>query len=129
MLVSLLLAAATGGLGWFLGRRRVHAIELELAASRAELKTSAEVASEREQALELVTFRAGHAHPDEACGTVRDVCPQRRVQHGFQSVLVTQAVDRTDHVRRRVEQGAVEVEQHGRKAAHDAGPGLCSRMR
>jgi DNA recombination protein RmuC len=57
MLVSLLLAAATGGLGWFLGRRRVHAIELELAASRAELKTSAEVATEREQALDLALER------------------------------------------------------------------------
>jgi len=32
------------GAGWFLARRRTHAAELELAASRAEVRTAADVA-------------------------------------------------------------------------------------
>jgi len=55
--VCLLLAAIVGVVGWLTGRRRVHALELELAASRAELKTSTEIAAEREQALDLALER------------------------------------------------------------------------
>jgi DNA recombination protein RmuC len=46
-----------GGIGWLIGRRRVHSLELELAASRAELKTSADIEDERERSLELALER------------------------------------------------------------------------
>jgi len=47
--------------GWLVGRRRVHALELELAQARAELRTNDALAREREQALELAAtkLRAG----------------------------------------------------------------------
>jgi DNA recombination protein RmuC len=44
-------------LGWFIGRRRVHQLELELAQARADLGTNEARAQEREQALELATLR------------------------------------------------------------------------
>jgi DNA recombination protein RmuC len=44
-------------LGWLLGRRRVHALELELARARAELGSQETLAQEREQALELAAMR------------------------------------------------------------------------
>ena len=49
------------GVGWLIGRRRAHALELELAAARAEIKSAAEIAHEREQSLELALaqLRAG----------------------------------------------------------------------
>ncbi len=43
--------------GWLLGRRRVHALEIELATARAEVKSAADLAREREQALELALER------------------------------------------------------------------------
>ena len=55
LLLAAIAAAAT--IGWFFGRRRVHALEIELAASRGELKASADVASEREYALDLALER------------------------------------------------------------------------
>ncbi|MFO1392659.1 MAG: DNA recombination protein RmuC [Steroidobacteraceae bacterium] len=45
------------GVGWLIGRRRSHALELELAAARAEVRSAADVAREREQALELALTR------------------------------------------------------------------------
>lgn len=45
------------GAGWFLARRRTHAVELELAASRAEVRSAADLAREREQALDLALAR------------------------------------------------------------------------
>ncbi len=45
------------GAGWLIGRRRSHALELELAAARAEVRSAADVAREREQALELALTR------------------------------------------------------------------------
>jgi len=44
-------------IGWLLGRRRVHAVELELATARAEVKSAGDLAREREQALELALQR------------------------------------------------------------------------
>jgi DNA recombination protein RmuC len=44
-------------IGWMLGRRRVHAVELELATARAEVKSAGDLAREREQALELALQR------------------------------------------------------------------------
>jgi DNA recombination protein RmuC len=43
--------------GWLLGRRRVHALEIELAQARAELGSQDALAQEREQALELAAMR------------------------------------------------------------------------
>lgn len=44
-------------IGWLLGRRRVHALELELTQARAELGSQEALAQEREQALELAAMR------------------------------------------------------------------------
>jgi DNA recombination protein RmuC len=44
-------------IGWLAGRRRVHAVELQLAAARAEVKSAGDLAREREQALELALQR------------------------------------------------------------------------
>jgi DNA recombination protein RmuC len=44
-------------IGWLAGRRRVHAVELELASARAEVKSAGDLAREREQALELALQR------------------------------------------------------------------------
>jgi DNA recombination protein RmuC len=56
LLLVLLLAA---GLltGWLVGRRRVHALELELAAARAESRSQEELATERERSLQLALER------------------------------------------------------------------------
>jgi DNA recombination protein RmuC len=43
--------------GWLIGRRRAHELELELATARAEVKSAADLAHEREQALELALER------------------------------------------------------------------------
>ncbi len=45
------------GAGWLLARRRTHAVELELAASRAEVRSASDLAREREQALDLALAR------------------------------------------------------------------------
>ncbi len=47
--------------GWLIGRRRAHALEVELATARAELKSVEDIGREREQALELAMqkLRAG----------------------------------------------------------------------
>lgn len=56
LLLVLLLAA---GLltGWLIGRRRVHALELELAAARADSRSQEELATERERSLQLALER------------------------------------------------------------------------
>lgn len=56
LLIALLLVGALAT-GWLLGRRRAHALEIELAGARAELKSSEEIGREREQALELALQR------------------------------------------------------------------------
>jgi DNA recombination protein RmuC len=43
--------------GWLIGRRRAHSLEVELAAARAELASSEEIARERTQTLELALER------------------------------------------------------------------------
>jgi DNA recombination protein RmuC len=43
--------------GWLIGRRRVHALEVELAQARAEISSQESLAQEREQALELAAMR------------------------------------------------------------------------
>ena len=44
-------------IGWLIGRRRVHPLELELAAARAEAKSAADLTRERDQALDLALER------------------------------------------------------------------------
>jgi DNA recombination protein RmuC len=44
-------------LGWLIGRRRVHQLEVELAQARAELGSQEALAQEREQGLELAAMR------------------------------------------------------------------------
>jgi DNA recombination protein RmuC len=56
-LVTLAAIVLAGGIGWLIGRRRVHALELELTAARAALKTSADLDEERERALDLALER------------------------------------------------------------------------
>jgi DNA recombination protein RmuC len=57
LLVIGALAAVAFLLGWLTGRRRVHALELELAQARAELGSNEARALEREQALDLAAMR------------------------------------------------------------------------
>jgi DNA recombination protein RmuC len=65
LLLGLLPIAAVAG--WLLGRRRVHALELELATARAEAKSADTLAAEREQALSLAAERL-RASFDAAAG-------------------------------------------------------------
>ena len=55
--LCLLMGLLALGAGWLLGRRRAHALELELAKARAESGTAAELAAERERALDLALAR------------------------------------------------------------------------
>ncbi len=57
LILLIVLPLATLGVGWLIGRRRVHAVELELAGARAEVRSAADLAREREQALELALER------------------------------------------------------------------------
>jgi DNA recombination protein RmuC len=57
LLLLALLPIAALAIGWFIGRRRAHELEIELATAHAELKSAGEVGREREQALELAMQR------------------------------------------------------------------------
>ena len=57
LVVLAALAAVAFLVGWLVGRRRVHALELELAQARAELGSNEARAQEREQALDLAAMR------------------------------------------------------------------------
>ena len=57
LLWLVLLPALALAAGWLLGRRRVHALELELVEARAEIASNEARAEEREQALELAAMR------------------------------------------------------------------------
>ena len=52
-----LLPVAALAIGWLLGRRRAHEVEVQLAAARAELRSGEELAREREQVLDLALQR------------------------------------------------------------------------
>ena len=60
------------GVGWLIGRRRAHALELELAAARAEIKSATEIAHEREQSLELALARLRAGFDSVAGDALRD---------------------------------------------------------
>jgi DNA recombination protein RmuC len=62
----------TLGVGWLIGRRRAHALELELAAARAEIKSAADIAREREQSLELALGRLRSGFDSVAGDALRD---------------------------------------------------------
>jgi DNA recombination protein RmuC len=58
LVLTIALAAALGVLaGWLLGRRRTHAVELDLARAQASLRNAEDLAAEREQVLELAIQR------------------------------------------------------------------------
>ena len=57
LVVLAALAAVAFLVGWLVGRRRVHSLELELAQARAELGSNEARAQEREQALDLAAMR------------------------------------------------------------------------
>jgi DNA recombination protein RmuC len=57
VLLLVLLPAIALLAGWMFGRRRAHALEVELAATRAELAAAAEPARERALALDMVLER------------------------------------------------------------------------
>jgi DNA recombination protein RmuC len=60
------------GVGWLIGRRRAHALELELAAARAEIRSAADIAHEREQSLELALARLRSGFDSVAGDALRD---------------------------------------------------------
>jgi DNA recombination protein RmuC len=67
--VSLVIAF---GVGWLIGRRRAHALELELSVARAETRSAADIAAEREQALELALGRLRVGFDSVAGDALRD---------------------------------------------------------
>ena len=57
LVLVIVLPVVALAIGWLIGRRKVHEVELELATARAEVKSAAELAREREQSLELALGR------------------------------------------------------------------------
>ncbi|HEX7373868.1 MAG TPA: DNA recombination protein RmuC [Steroidobacteraceae bacterium] len=57
LLLLLLLPLGALVVGWLIGRRRAHALEIELATARAELKSAEEIGRERDQTLDLALQR------------------------------------------------------------------------
>ena len=53
VILLVLLPVVALAIGWLIGRRRTHALEIEIATTRAELKSAEQVVLERDQALEL----------------------------------------------------------------------------
>ncbi len=70
-LVAVLIVIAFG-VGWLIGRRRAHALELELSVARAETRSAADIAREREQALELALGRLRAGFDSVAGDALRD---------------------------------------------------------
>ena len=62
----------TLAIGWLIGRRRLHEVELELATARAEVKSTADLAREREQTLELALERLRSGFGSVAGDALRD---------------------------------------------------------
>jgi len=62
----------TLAVGWLIGRRRLHEVELELATARAEVKSTADLAREREQTLELALERLRSGFGSVAGDALRD---------------------------------------------------------
>ena len=57
VMLLVLAPLATLVVGWLFGRRRAHQLEIELATTRAELKSAEAIGHEREQAVELALQR------------------------------------------------------------------------
>jgi DNA recombination protein RmuC len=70
-LVAVIIVVAFG-IGWLIGRRRAHALELELTTARAEIRSAADIAREREQALELALGRLRAGFDSVAGDALRD---------------------------------------------------------
>jgi len=72
LLLLILLPAIALLAGWLLGRRRVHALELELTQARAELGTSEALSREREQALAIAAAQLRAGFDSAAAEALRD---------------------------------------------------------
>ena len=70
-LVAVIIVIAFG-IGWLIGRRRAHALELELTVARAEIRSAADIGREREQALELALGRLRAGFDSVAGDALRD---------------------------------------------------------
>jgi DNA recombination protein RmuC len=70
-LVAVIIVIAFG-IGWLIGRRRAHALELELTVARAEIRSAADMAREREQSLELALGRLRAGFDSVAGDALRD---------------------------------------------------------
>jgi len=70
-LVAVLIVIAFG-VGWLIGRRRAHALELELTVARSENRSAADMAREREQSLELALGRLRAGFDSVAGDALRD---------------------------------------------------------
>ena len=97
------------GTGWWLGRRRGALLETELAVLGAQLRSEEALDLERTATLERAM---GHvwSYPLEG--------------QFLEALILAQAIERLGHVRRGVEQRAIEVEQNAAQAlagAHAAG--------
>jgi len=57
IMLLVLLPLATLVVGWLIGRRRAHQLEIDLATARAELKSAEAIGHERDQAVELALQR------------------------------------------------------------------------
>src|SRR5690606_25045861 len=57
LVLLVLLPVVAFAIGWLLGRRRVHALALELATMTGERKSAADLARERDHALDLALER------------------------------------------------------------------------
>jgi DNA recombination protein RmuC len=56
-LVALLVGAVGALVGWLLGRRRAHELEVQLAAAAASLKSAEDISAERERAIDMAMQR------------------------------------------------------------------------
>src|SRR4030095_3762985 len=64
------------------------------------------------QALDVLWAGVGKSDPDQGKGTVRDVRSNLVEGDGWPALFLAQAIESQGHVGCRVEQGAIEVEQH-----------------
>ena len=72
LLLLILLPAIALLAGWLLGRRRVHALELELTQARADLGTSEALSRERGQALDIAAAQLRAGFDSAAAEALRD---------------------------------------------------------
>jgi hypothetical protein len=72
------------------------------------------------QSFEKFGTGIGKPQPDQSRRAVRDESPRSTELERFATVFAEQAIQRTDHVRRGVEERTVEIEQDGVDVGHAA---------